>query len=98
MLITGLLMLLASATYGLTILNDPPLKIPFQDDVLRPHFKASFYLVLFTGLGISILAIGIVIGDYIWPRKMAEVFHHSIIADDIIFQVTIHTAKILVKC
>ena len=80
-------MLLACATYGLTILNDPPLEIHFYDDVLRPRFRASFYLVLFTGLGASILAIIIVIADYMWPRKVAKVFHHSIIEDDIIFQV-----------
>ena len=82
-------MLLAVASYGLTILNDPPLQIHFHDDVLKPHFKASFYLVLLTGLGACILGIAIVIADYIWPRKVARIFHHSIIEDDIIFQVTI---------
>ena len=80
-------MVLACATYGLTILNDPPLEIHFYDGILKPHFKISFYLVLFTGLGACIIAILIVISDYICPRKIAQVFHHSIIADDIIFQV-----------
>lgn len=80
-------MVLASASYGLIILNDPPLKIHFADDILRPHFKAPFYLVLFTGLGATILAIIIVIVDRICPRKVAVIFHHSIIADDVIFQV-----------
>lgn len=82
-------MLLAAASYGLIIINDPPLQIHFYDGVLKPHFKASFYLVLFTGLGASILAVAIVIADYIWPRKVARIFNHSIIADDIIFEVTI---------
>lgn len=90
MLITGLLMLLACASYGLIIKNDPPLEIHFYDGVLNPHFKASFYLVLFTGLGISILAIAVVVADHLWPRKVAQVFHHSVIADDIIFQVVSH--------
>ena len=80
-------MMLASASYGLIILNDPPLEIHFADDVLRPHFKAPFYLVLFTGLGATILAIIIVIADCMCPRKVAVIFHHSIIVDDIIFQV-----------
>lgn len=89
LLFTGLLMLLAVASYGLIIINDPPLQIHFYDGILKPKFKAPFYLVLFTGLGASILAIVIVIADYIWPRKVAEFFHHSIIEDDIIFQVII---------
>ena len=90
MLFTGLLMLLAVASYGLIIRNDPPLQIHFYDDVLIPHFKAPFYLVLFTGLGASILAIAIVIADHIWPRQVAKIFHHSFIEDDIIFQVAIY--------
>lgn len=88
LLFTGLLMILAAASYGLIIINDPPLQIHFQDGVLIPHFKAPFYLVLLTGLGASILAVAIVIADYMWPRKVAQIFHHSIIEDDIIFQVT----------
>ena len=82
-------MVLASATYGLTILNDPPLEIPFYDAVLKPQFRASFYLVLITGLVTSVLAIAIVIADYKCPRNIAKVFHHTIIADDVIFQVII---------
>ena len=89
LLFTGLLMLLAVASYGLIILNDPPLQIHFHDGVLKPQFKAPFYLVLLTGVGATILAIVIVIADKIWPRKVAQVFNHSIIEDDIIFQVTI---------
>ena len=87
MLTTGLLMMLASATYGIIIINDPPLQIRFYDDTLTPHFKAPFYLVLFTGLVTSILAVAIVIVDYKWPRKVATIFHYSIIEDDVIFQV-----------
>ncbi len=94
LLFTGLLMVLAAASYGLIILNDPPLQIHFQDDILIPHFKAPFFLVLFTGLGASILAVAIVIADYMWPRKVAQIFHHSIIEDDVIFQVTIQSLHI----
>lgn len=88
MIITGLLMLLAAASYGLITINDPPLQIHFPDGILKPNFRASFYLVLFTGLGACILGVAIVIADYIWPRKVAQIFNHSVIADDIIFQVT----------
>ena len=87
MLTTGLLMMFACATYGIVIINDPPLQIRFGDDTLKPTFRPSFFLVLFTGFGTSVLAVLIVIGDYMWPRKVAKIFHHSIIEDDVIFQV-----------
>ena len=95
MLITGLLMMFACATYGIVIINDPPLQIRFYDDALRPTFRPSFFLVLFTGFGTSILAILIVIGDFMWPRKVAKIFHHSIIEDDVIFQVKLATVIVM---
>ena len=87
MLITGLMMCLSCLTYGVVIQNDPPLRIYFPNEALRPVFTYAFYLCLFTGL-LTILGAGIVIlMDIFYPRKIAAFFHHAHIEEDDVFQV-----------
>ena len=86
-LLAGLLMLLSCLTYGVTIINDPPLTIRFSDGTLSPQFNWAFWLVLWTGFLSTIAALVILFIDLNWPRKTAEFFHHSIIVDDTMFEV-----------
>ena len=88
MLLTGLLMLLACFTYGITIRNDPVLEIHFPDATLQPKFNYAFWLTLVTGTGTVCLALVIALVDRCWPRKAAAFFHHSTIIDDILFEVS----------
>lgn len=92
MLTTGLVMCLASFAYAIIIINDPPFKLPFADNEghlvrLAPHFGWSWYLNLFTGILVVILAIVILVLNYFIPRKIATVFHHSVVEEDEFFQV-----------
>ena len=87
MLITGLMLLLATLSYGILIQNDPPLEIVFPDATLRPRFSYSFYLTLVTGIVTCALACLILLADYYSPRKIASFFHHSVIKDDTMFEV-----------
>ena len=84
--LTGSLLGLASFTYGIVVQNDPPLKIPFQDGVLQPTFNYSFYLTTITGGLTMIAAIAILVLNWLWPRKIAHFFHHSLVEDDSIFE------------
>lgn len=89
MFLTGSLMCLAALTYSVVIQNDPPLRVPFPDAVLRPNFNYSFYLTLLTGI-FTILGSGVVLlMDILWPRKIATFFHHALTEDDAIFEVII---------
>ena len=88
MLITGLILLLATLTYGVLIRNDPPFRIPFPDAVLWPKFSYSFYLTVSTGGATVFLALVLLLVDYINPRKTAAFFHHSYIEDDTMFEVS----------
>ena len=95
MLLTGLLMLLACLTYGVTIRNDPSLEIHFPDATLRPSFNYAFWLTLVTGSLTVILALVISYVDSYWPRNAANVFHHSTIIDDDIFVVSQWHSQVL---
>ena len=87
MFITGLLLCFAALTYAVLIQNDPPLRIHFPDDVLRPNFNYSFYLTAATG-GITILlACVILLLEKFSPRKTATIFHHTLIEEDTTFEV-----------
>lgn len=86
-MLAGLLLLLSCLTYGVTIINDPPLQIRFSDGTLNPQFNWGFWLVLCTGFLSTVAALMIIFIDMQWPRKTAEFFHHSIIADDTMFEV-----------
>jgi len=87
-------MLLACLTYGIVIINDPPLQIPFPDGTLIPQFSWAFWLVLVTGCLTVLAALVIVFIDIRLPRMTAEFFHHSTIEDDTIFQV--HVTRIII--
>ncbi len=87
MLLTGLVFLLSALTYGVVIQNDPPLRIYFPNAVLRPHFNYSFYLAIGTGTLTCLIALLILLIDYIAPRTSARIFHHSSIEDDEVFEV-----------
>lgn len=89
MMITGLLMILSSASFGIIIVNDPAFEIHFWDAILKPTFNYSFYLVLVTGVLTWLLSLLILLINYLSPRKAAKIFHHSIIEDDSIFEVII---------
>lgn len=95
MLTTGLIMVLASFSYAIIIINDPPFILPFADIhgelvQLKPHFGWSWYLNLFTGIAVVALAILILVLNYFIPRKVAVIFHHSMVEEDEFFQVN-HT-------
>lgn len=92
MLMTGLVMVLASFAYAIIIINDPHIFFPFADDhgeevVLRPHFGWSFILNICTGVAVVFLALVVIIMNYFFPRQIAVVFHHSIVEEDEFFQV-----------
>ncbi len=86
-------MVLACFSFGLIILNDPKMRIPFANEeegavLIDPEFGWSWYLTLVTGILTFFLGIFILVMDFFFPRKIAVVFHHSIIEDDDFFQVS----------
>lgn len=92
MLLTGLLMVLACFAFGIIIINDPPVAIPFANEIqgtvrVTPTFGWSFILTLVTGVAVVILGIVILLLDYFLPRQIATVFHHSTVEEDEFFQV-----------
>ena len=95
--------MVACLTYGVTIVNNPPLQIHFPDGTLVPQFNWAFWLVLATGCLTALAAIVIVFIDKRSPRMTAEFFHHSTIEDDAIFQVNhlelmgLHTISVALK-
>jgi len=93
MLSVGLIMTLASFSYAIIIINDPPLEFPFADYhgdkvTLAPHFGWSWYLNLFTGIATVLMALVILIMNFFFPRKIAAFFHHSVVEEDEFFQVS----------
>lgn len=102
MTILGIMMVFACFSYGIILINQPPLVLPWnrpecprmnmEEDCtifMRPEFGWSFYLVLITGIITVILALIVLIMDYFFPRLIAPVFHHSIVEDDEIFTVSL---------
>ena len=93
MLITGLLMVLACFAFGIIMINDPPLAVPFANPIqgevfVRPTYGWSFILTIVTGNVVWFLALVILLMDYFMPRRIAVVFHHSIVEEDEFFQVS----------
>lgn len=91
-MLTGSILILACFSFGVIIVNDPKMKIPFANPVehvvfVDPHFGWSFYLPLFTGILLVFLGLFIYLMDYFLPRKIAVVFHHSIVEEDEFFAV-----------
>ena len=102
MTIIGILMVFACFTYGIIILNEPPLVLPWNrpscpatsadEDCtifMRPEFGWSWWLTLVTGIATFFLALLILFLDYFFPRIIAPVFHHNIVEDDEIFVVSL---------
>ena len=93
MFYTGLMMVCACASFGIIIINSPALRVPFGDiegavTFLTPAFGWAWYLSLFTGIVTMGLAILVWVLNYFMPRKIATVFHHSIVEEDEFFQVS----------
>ena len=85
-------MCLASFSYAIIVINDPPIFFPFADNegemvLLKPNFGWSWYLNLLTGIAVVFLSIIVLFMNYFFPRKIAVVFHHSVVEEDEFFQV-----------
>lgn len=98
MSIMGLLMILACFSYGIIIYNEPKMVLPWnmpecdggeQDCTifLDPQFGWSWYLVLFTGLAVLGIGVLLYVMDFFVPRLVAQIFHHSVLEDDELFEV-----------
>ena len=92
-MLTGSIMILACFAFGVIILNDPKMKIPFSNPVdhtvfVDPQFGWSWYLTLFTGIGTLVLGLVVLLMDFFLPRKIAVVFHHSVVEEDEFFAVS----------
>lgn len=92
---TGLIMLLAIFAFGVIIINDPEMKIPFANEeegtvFIDPKFGWSWWLALWTGLGTLTIGIVVYVMDFFFPRKIAVVFHHSVLEEDDFFEVSLH--------
>jgi len=71
-------MVLANFFYGLTIINDPELVIPFNaEDKLKPTFGSSFYFSLFTGFFCIFIGCLIWALDFFAPQRTAVMFNHT---------------------
>ena len=97
MILCGFLMVFAAFTFGVILLNVPPLKLPWSRAgcytgdctvLMCPTYHWSWYLTLLTGLGTFFLGLFILFMDFFFPRLIAPVFHHSIVEDDEIFTVS----------
>ena len=93
-MLTGSIMILACFAFGIIIYNDPKMKIPFANPYdhvvfVDPQFGWSWYLPLFTGIATLILGTVILLFDFFLPRKIAIVFHHSVVEEDEFFAVSL---------
>ena len=87
------MMICACASFGIIIINSPPLKVPFGDiegnvTFLFPHFGWAWWLSLVTGIATVFLAVLVWVLNYFMPRRIATVFHHSVVEEDEFFQVS----------
>ena len=96
MVLLGTLMIMACGAYGLIILNEPHIRLPWsaadchpnpsQNEwcalAMEPSFGWSFYLVLFTGLAVFFTGGILYFLDFFFPRYTAPLFHHNIIEED----------------
>lgn len=92
-MLTGSVMVLSCFAYGIIILNDPKMKIPFANPIdqavfIDPQFGWPWWLTLFTGIGLIVLGFVILLLDFFLPRKIAVVFHHSVVEEDEFFVVS----------
>ena len=90
----SIMMIMAVFWYGVIIINDPPLAIPFPSGFLTPQFGWSWGLTCATGIGTFFLSLFLLVLDYFFPRTTAQVFNlHRIAEDDIFYQETTPEAK-----
>ena len=96
MMLLGILMICAVTAYGIVIINDPHIVLPWNradcepnpEDgewctlIMEPTFGWSFYLVLFTGLAVFFTGVVLFFLDFFVPRYTAAIFHHNIIEAD----------------
>ena len=85
----GVIQIMAIFFYGIIVINDPELKIPFgpeDEEILDPDFGWAFYLTLLTGLGCIGLGCVVWALDFFVPRKIAVVFDRTLVEDDEFFQ------------
>lgn len=96
MILLGVLMIMACGAFGLIILNQPHIRLPWSAAdctpnpnsnewcaiAMVPSFGWSFYLVLFTGLAVFFTGGILYILDFFFPRYTAPLFHHNIIEED----------------
>lgn len=85
-------MILAAFSYAIIIINDPLFRIPFANNVgsmvfLETKYGWAWYLDIITGIITTILAVVILILNFVVPRSVATFFHHSIVEEDEFFQV-----------
>ena len=98
MSILGLIMVLACFSFGLIIYNEPKMVLPWNMPecdggmmdctiFLDPQFGWSWYLVLFTGIAVFFVGVFLYLMDFFVPRLTAQIFHHSVLEDDELFEV-----------
>ena len=95
-MLLGIIMICSIFSYGVIILNSPPLVLPWSEAdcepdasedewctlIMKPTFGWSWYLVLFTGLAVFFTGVILFFIDYFIPRWTAPIFHHSIVEAD----------------
>ena len=100
---TGLCMIFASFAYAIIVINDPRILFPFADNhgdmvSLKPDFGWAWYLSLVTGIVTVFLSIVILFMNFFFPRKIAAVFHHSVVEEDEFFQVGKDLCPLIKSC
>jgi len=74
----GVIMVLANFFYGIIIINEPELVIPFNaNNKLDPTFGSSFYFSMFTGIVCIFIGCLIWALDFFAPQKTAVMFNHT---------------------
>ena len=95
-MLLGIIMICSIFSYGVIILNSPPLVLPWseadcepdasQDEwctlIMEPKFGWSWYLVLFTGLAVFFTGVILFFIDFFRPRWITPLFHHNILEED----------------
>jgi len=99
MALLGVIMILANLFYGVIIINDPELVIPFNaEDKLDPTFGSSFYLSLFTGVFCIVIGCLIWALDFFAPHWTAVMFYHTAPQDNFYMEQTEDSASSFGVC
>ena len=95
-MLLGVLMVCACFAYGMIIINDPHIVLPWNradchpDPAnnewcaiqMTPSFGWSFYIVLATGIVTFLVGVLLFMTDFFRPRWVASWFHHNVIEED----------------